>query len=158
MPTSFKIILIGLLLIVVGLFWGIRDLRLKMSGRSTTATITGAAAASRGSVKVFYVFSDETGADCNGECVKGSDWVPPAEGKLPVIYLPGQPSTVRPADAVGYTGFLVFLLGIAVTAGGFWYFNRESVVEAHAQTMRDIEDARDPTKNIKRALRLPRNL
>ena len=158
MPTSFKIVLVGLLLIIVGLFWGIRDLRLKMSGRSAVAMITGASNSSRGSVKIFYVFSDEKGGDCNGEFVAGSGWVPPADGRLPVVYLPGQPSTVRPVDAVGYTGVFVFLFGIAVTAGGFWYFNRESVVEAHAQTMKDIEDARDPVKNMKRVLRLPRNL
>jgi hypothetical protein len=158
MPTSFKIILTGGLLILIGLYLGIGDLRLKMSGRRISAQITEVSPTNNGRLQVYYVFIDETSSERNGNCLRDGNWVPPEDLKLPVVYLPGRPETVRAADDIGLNGLWVLLAGAGVTALGFWYFNRESVVEAHAQTAQDIEDASDPTRRIKKALRIPRDL
>lgn len=156
MPASFKIIGIGLLLLLIGFFWGIQDIRMKWSGRKTMATITDATESSNGIVRVNYMFSDDAGLDHEGFYTADHGWRPPLDMKVLVVHLPGKPESVRLASDLGIMGIWIFLSGAGLTALGFYVFNRETVNQAHAQMRADDEDSSDPIKKLKRATRLIR--
>lgn len=138
MPTSFKIIFAGLILTVVGFFAGIQDLRLNWSGRRSTATISEVLQnRDNHRLRIDYSFSDEEGLDRSGSFNAGPDWKPPADMKIPIVYLSGKPESVRTVGELGYKGVYLFLLGIAITVAGFVYFNRESVTQAHRDIAAD---------------------
>src|SRR5690242_18901864 len=137
MPLSFKLFGVGLLLFVVGLFMSQRSLRLKFWGKTAQGTIADAweSHGSRGgsSIVVQYFFPNEKGEQIRGGQSVSSDWIPPPDLKVMVVYLPNDPSINQFASTSGTTGYLVFFAGIGVMAVAVWYFNRESVLEAHAE-------------------------
>jgi len=137
MPTSFKFILTGILLVVIGWFWGADDLRLMISGRKTTATITDVSDSNNGRQIVNFAFSDESGSNRNGSCVRESGWVPPADLKLPLLYFHDHPETARVAADIGFTGLWISLLGIALIAGGCWYYKRAPKVKPQQGQLSD---------------------
>lgn len=145
MPNSFKIILIGLLMGFVGLFWAGSDIHMKVSGKKTKAMVTDISKDGR---QAFYTFTDDKGTDATGSFGVSSGWQPSPDGTVEVVYLPGKPETVRLAGGFGYTGVLVLFAGIAITVMGFVVFNQESIVDAHRQTQQDIDDHNDPVKRL----------
>ncbi len=152
MPSSFKALFFGLAMVLIGFFWGIHDVRMKMSGRKVTAAITDASEYSDGRVKVGYAFSDENGLDHSGVFTVDKSWHPPLDMKVQVVHLPGKPESVKLVSECGYTGVYIFIGGLVVTFLGYLAFNKESVVDAHRQTQEDLDDASDPEKRLKRAL------
>ena len=155
MPSSFKALFLGLAMMFIGFFWGIQDVRLKMSGCKVTATITDATEYSN-RIQVGYMFSDENGLDHSGVYNAGKDWHPPLDMKVQVIHMPGKPESVKLVSEAGFTGVYIFLAGLAVTVIGYFAFNKESVVDAHRQTQEDQDEGTNPEDQLKRAMGLRR--
>jgi hypothetical protein len=129
----------------VGFFWGIQDLRMKWSGRKSTATVTQVFQNSKTlKLDVQYRYSDEQGSEHAGSFGADANWKPPTDMKVSIIYLPGNPDSSRLASASSITGIVLFLVGLSITVFGFWYFNNESVNQAHADIARD--NARGPLR------------
>jgi hypothetical protein len=146
MPLSFKLFGFGLLLFVVGFFMSQRSLRLKFWGKTVPAVMVDAweRSGNRGgsTLIIQYSFPNEKGEQVRGGQPVSTDWRPPVDGKMMVVYLPSDPSISQFAETSGTTGYLVFFAGIGVMALAVWYFNRESVVEAHAETEATLDRAR----------------
>jgi hypothetical protein len=149
MPLSFKLFGIGLIVFIVGIFLSQQSLRLKFWGKTAEANM-GDVWESKGrrggsSLVVQYTFQNEKGEQIKGGQKVSSDWVPPPDRKISIVYLPSDPSINQFADTSGVMGYLLFFAGIGVMTVAVWYFNRESVVEAHAETAATLDRARKRT-------------
>jgi hypothetical protein len=150
MPTSFKLIGIGLLLSLIGLFMVQQDVRLRLWGKKVMADVMETYEATgrggrKGGWNMVYRYTDEKGKDYRGGCAFPRGYNP-ADLRIEVVYLPSNPEVHRLASASAFFSYLFLLVGVALTAGGVWYFNRETVVEAHNQTAEDIEKWKEPPK------------
>jgi hypothetical protein len=148
MPLSFKMVGLGLLLLLIGIFLAQKELRLRVWGQKAQATITGVnEVRSRRNTRLeaSYVFPDAQGKKCKGAIFVPDGWTPSGDGTLEILYVPGSPEVNRPAANSESLGFWILALGLGLTVFGGWYFlKKETVVEAHAETMRTIEEARKP--------------
>ncbi len=144
MPTSFKLVGFGLLVLLAGIYMAQKDLRFMLWGKKTTADVEqvfdthGGRLQTKRGQEVLYGFTDDQGKYVKGSDKVSKDWESPESGKLEIVYIAGSSDNNRLASKSGWTGFLVFFVGAALVAGGVWYFNRESVVEAHAETARSM--------------------
>ena len=145
MALSLKLLLVGLLAVAVGGLWSANEIRMRLSGRKTTAVIVPASEDSSGRARadVSYVFADEDGSDRSGSFFADSNWQPPEDRKIEVVYLPGRPETVRLAGEKSSAGFIVFVCGVAVTGLGIWFFRHESLVQkGDRMVKKDPEDGK----------------
>jgi hypothetical protein len=144
MPTSFKLVGVGLLLAFVGFFMSQKQLRLKFWGRNANANVTKVyeTQGRRGKrgVRVEFNFVDESGKSHNAGEDVSIDYRPPGDGTVPIVYLSSDPTVYQLAYKSGTFAYLIFIGGIGLIAGGVWYFNRETVVEAHRTMTRGRYD------------------
>ena len=159
MPLSFKLVGVGLLLILAGAWSGQRHLRLLIWGKRAEGSLTDAwehSGLRRGgwSVQLEYEFKDDRGEWVTGWDTVSTSWRAPEDLKVKVVFLPGKSDINQLAEKSGWASYLAFLLGVALTLLGGWYFFRESVADAHRETERTIERAekRTLTGRIKRTL------
>ncbi|HYF51937.1 MAG TPA: hypothetical protein VEJ63_21190, partial [Planctomycetota bacterium] len=150
MPLSFKLFGAGLLLFFVGIFVAQKHMRLAIWGKTVEARMGETWESSGGrrgskSLIVQYLFFDEGGKPVRGGDSVSTDWQPPADEKLQIVYLPSDPSVNKLASNSGLNGYIMLVVSIGLMAAGAWYFNRESVVEAHAETEATMERMRKKT-------------
>jgi hypothetical protein len=148
MPLSFKIVGVGLLLMLFGFFSSLTSLRLSFFGKKTKADLMEAWAKFDknsdemvSNIELKYRFFDEKGEQFYGGTRVAKNYVPPADGKVDIVYISGSPKNNRLASASGWSGYMIFLAGIVVSAIGVVYFNNESVKDAHAETAATMERA-----------------
>ena len=151
MPLSFKLMGAGIVLTLVGFFMSLSSLRLAIWGKPAKAEIVHAIERTKRRsdrvthVAVSYRFRDDKGEDVLGGVNMPPGYVPPADAQLDVVYVSGASKTNRLASKSGWTGYLCLLGGLALSGIGFWYFNVETVNEAHAETARTMEGAQRRT-------------
>jgi hypothetical protein len=161
MPLSFKLVGLGLLVLLVGTFMMQKELRLRLWGKKIEAAISNECdivTRRGGSVhEVSYAFYDEkSNSQGRGAFYTDNGWTTPQSGNLEVLYVPGSPDVNRLARVSSNAGFLVFGIGLLVTAFGiFVFFKVETIQDAHAETARTIEEAQNPLdpKGLRRVLR-----
>jgi hypothetical protein len=148
MPMSFKIIGVGLILILVGFFSSLTSLRLSFFGKKTKADLMEAWAKFDknsdemvSNIELKYRFIDDKGEQIYGGTRVPKDYRPPEDGKVEVVYISGSSKNNRLASASSWSGYLIFIAGIVVTVIGVVYFNNESVNEAHAETAATMDRA-----------------
>jgi hypothetical protein len=163
MPTSFKLVGIGLLLTLIGFFMVQRDVRLRIWGKTTQAEVMSAWAREnesthqRTSISLDYRFTDDKGNQVLSGATVPPDFTAPG-GRVDIVYLPGSSDVNRLATQSSSLAYFVFLAGIALTAAGAWYFNRESVLEAQRQSSADIEKWKQPSTPDELAKRVVRGV
>jgi len=137
MPVFLKSLGIGLLIVIISLFMVQKDLRLRIWGVETEATVSDAWMASSGkfgtrkNLKVEYVFRDPQDQRVTGEFSPGNDWLPPADLKVKVTYLPYKPGVNRLSSQSGTGGYILLLFGLGLSGYGVYRFFTESVVASH---------------------------
>lgn len=148
MPNSFKIMLVGGVMLLIGLFMCFNDLRMKMSAKQATALITKVDQYSQSrDFEVEYLWTDSESLEHSGHFRAPSSWTPPPEMKLPIYYLAGRPETAQTTNSFRLSGLLLLLGGAALAVMGVVYFNSESVVQAH----KDIADDEERAEALGRA-------
>jgi hypothetical protein len=161
MPTSFKMVGLGLLLTLIGIVMVQKDIRLRIWGKKADATIMGAwerTGRRSSSVQLDILFIDDAGNSVKGTCGLPSG-ITPEEGRtLPIVYLSGDSSVYRLATESSGFSYLIFLGGLGLTAFGAWYFTKESVNEAHQQTSEDVEKWKEHPKPKDIARNIMRNM
>jgi hypothetical protein len=146
MPTSFKIMGIGLLLFVVGLFMLQKEFRLMIWGKKAEAQIadawvsSGIGRRSSSKVEVEYLFSDDKNQSVKGYFYIHDSADVPTNDKVTVLYLPGKPEINRPVNQSSWAPYLFFIGGIGLFIYGLWYMMKsETVLEAHRETEATLE-------------------
>jgi hypothetical protein len=182
MPTSFKILGIGLLLSLVSFMYVQQDLRLRIWGKTVVADVMDDyESTSRRTKRVTSLGIDYRFVDEKGDTVRGGAHVPldykgekmapvgddaafagiPRVLAVKVIYLPGKPEINRLATASTFWPYLFFFGGLAILAIGILIFKNETVVEAHKETAESLESQEVDLGNIAKKtarslLRMPR--
>ncbi|MBE7464893.1 MAG: hypothetical protein HS116_15565 [Planctomycetes bacterium] len=137
MPTFLKAFGIGGLMVVLGIFWVQRDMRLRIWGQETDALLTGdweSTGARRGGKhrKISYTFTpDPSQPRVQGGATVPDEWVPPGT-TVKVEYLPSDPKVNRMVGQGGVTGYLLILAGLGISGVGVYLVMNESVKDSHA--------------------------
>lgn len=151
MPTSFKLVGFGIVVMLLGIATAQKDFRLSMWGKKVKGQIIDGGAwvdKSTGkiqSLEMQYRFTDDKGKEVRGASKMSASYRVPEDLGVEIIYLSGNSEINQLSGRSSSSGYWMFFAGIGLIAGGVWYFNRESVAEAHAETARTLERAQKRT-------------
>ncbi|MCW8131727.1 MAG: hypothetical protein KIS92_15380 [Planctomycetota bacterium] len=135
MPAFLKILGLGLLLSLVGIFLVQRDLRLRMWGVPADALIEGAwqkegMLGGKEISSVEYTFRDRKDEQFHGAFKPAKGWVPEST-TVKIVYLASDPRINRLASDGAVGSYVLLVVGLLLSALGVKMFFSESVVASH---------------------------
>jgi hypothetical protein len=114
-------------------------------GRQGIATVTSVSEVTRRgrtSRRVEFAFEEPDGTQRTGEDSTNTNWTPPADGVIKIVYTPGARGWARFAGHVNWIGLAMFVVAMSLVL----FFGLRLWFQARAATKRLYGDDRPRTK------------